>query len=153
MRKMTHDESIILRKEVIRKFVDEHSEYYQSRILVYISKDALAEYKGYYWDCLKKRDLMNQNDIFDGMTEDEYFLFTDIQSYEMVLEEAYKRIDRTAFYKITKDNLINQVDDLPSDIYLCNKELSMLYCLTHEFIDDKRYCFKSVSNILDKDGI
>jgi hypothetical protein len=144
MRKITLEESIVLRRKVIEEFVDEHSEYYHSRISMYISENPLAEYKGYYWDCLKKPDLITQYDILEEMTEDEYFLFTDIQSYEMIQEEAYKKIDKISFYKITKDNLINQLNDLPSDIYLCNRDLSILYCLTHEYIDNNRYCLKSI---------
>ena len=142
MRVICSDEAVEIRNRFVRSFLDLSSDYYRDQIE---KADANRCHQGYYWDCMKDKQLISEADIHLALapSNNMMYLLCDLHGekryfcgnrfeypFGAVLELSYaefKKIEGT----------------LPEDFYIIDKEFKRCFSLTHEWIDDDRFCLES----------
>lgn len=140
----TKDEAQEVRNKYISKFIDtskEHYEKYIKNVHQYI--DGFC-YTGYLWDCLRvpavvdfayvqsKADILN-----------EVFVLWDIHTKERIFIDGYWKFGKDSILKMEFKELLSNLEYLPEDIYIFDKSFEWTMILTHEYIDEKRWCLKT----------
>lgn len=67
----------------------------------------------------------------------------DIHTAERIFIEDYWKFGKNNVLKLEFAELMNNLHYLPDDIYILDENYAWTIALTHEYIDDKRWCLKS----------
>lgn len=138
------DEAENLRDEYVNKLINRSKDYFKKYIEnIQEYSDGFC-YTGYLWDCLNAPivvDLPYIESKVDGLKE--VFVFWDIHTKERIFIEDYWKFDKDSVIALDLNLLLSNLDYLPEDIYIFDKSLEWTLVLTHEYIDDKRWCLKS----------
>ena len=131
-----------LRKIYIDKFIDVKKEYYVKCVKKLKEYSDGMCYTGYLWDCMKESTQIDFQDFLKFLLEDVY-VFWDIHTKERIFIEDYWKFEKRSFLKLDFKVLIENLNYLPEDIYIFDQSLLWTLVLTHEYVDDKRWCLKS----------
>ena len=70
------------------------------------------------------------------------YVFWDIHSSEKIWIKDYWKFDKDAVLRMSMDTLLAGCEFLPEDIYICDSTFQWTFVMTHEEIENKRYCLK-----------
>lgn len=137
------DKFSIYRNKYIDKFVDSQSEYFKKYIKnKKVCSDGLC-YEGYLWDCLKKPIKIKMNDIIAYSDRlNSVIVFWDIHSKDKIFIENYWKFGKETIIEIDFNILIDNLEYLPEDIYIIDKNFEWSLILTHEDNNGERICAK-----------
>ncbi|MBP2658661.1 MAG: hypothetical protein H6Q69_1693 [Firmicutes bacterium] len=101
-------------------------------------------YTGYLWECLIGAKCINFKE-FDSYRSaiKEVLAFWDIHSKEKIWIPEYWKFGKDTVLKLTFEDLMDNLEYLPEDIYIFDETLQWTLILTHEDVDGERICEKS----------
>ncbi len=101
-------------------------------------------YWGYLWDCLRDPVAVDCQfaDSLVG-TLGEVLVLWDLHPDGRVLVEDYWKFGRDDVLRLDYGLLLGNLRHLPEDIYIFDRSFSWTLVLTHEYVDDKRWCVAS----------
>ncbi len=133
-----------LRSEYIKSFVDVNRKYYKKYIETLSEYSDGLCYTGYLWDCLKDVMVIDLQYIeLKSSVVDNVFVFWDIHTKERIFTKDYWRFGKERVLGLNFNTLLNNLEYLPEDIYIFDKSFKWTLVITHEFVDEKRWCLKS----------
>lgn len=141
------EQSISLRETYIQSFIDTESYHYKTYInILNCYSDGLC-YEGYLWDCLFHAEVVN----FEYLTKSaaqlgNVYVLWDIHSKDRIWIPDYWKLGKSNVIQLSYGVLMNNLKYLPEDIYIFDNTFTWTLILTHEVIDEKRWCLK-VGNI------
>lgn len=144
LRILSQEAAQSLRSEYIKSFIDTQKQYYNK----YIDKvneysDGMC-YTGYLWDCLKNAlviDLQYIESISNKLNS--VYVLWDIHTKERIFIEDYWKFGKDSILKLEFAELMKNLEYLPEDIYIFDESFRWTVVLTHEYVEDKRWCLKS----------
>ena len=120
------------RKKYINTFIDTNCEYYNKISQLKLFSDGWC-YTGYLWDCLKTPQQINWAKI---MSYQKYLkdvlVFWDIHSCDRILIDDYWRFPKNACLELNFNDLCNNKEFLPEDIYIFDRSFKWTLAFTHE---------------------
>jgi len=129
------------RKRYIETFVDTKGDFYKTYIQ---EKHKYIDgycYTGYLWDVLLSKIVVSEEYIKKIAEKvNNIYVFWDIYSCERILIEDYWKFEKSNVLKMDILTLTLGLDYLPEDIYIFDEKYEWSFILTHEYIDDNRYC-------------
>ena len=132
-----------IRKRYIETFVNtEKSSYHDQIEKLQKFTDGYC-YVGYLWDFLREPEMVEESLIYsyrDKMKS--IYVFWDIHSSEKIWIKDYWKFDKDAVLRMSMDTLLAGCEFLPEDIYICDSTFQLTFVMTHEEIENKRYCLK-----------
>ncbi|WP_391559670.1 hypothetical protein [Robertmurraya sp.] len=141
---LTEKEGKKLRDDYINRFVDSESFYFKEYIEKTIKCSDGICYTGYLWDCLKTSEVITLEVFHRYKDKIGYvFVFWDIHSKDRIFIEDYWKFGKTSVLSVDFECLLNNLEYLPEDIYIFDKTLKWTFILTHEDVDNERWCLKS----------
>lgn len=133
-----------LRSEYIKSFMDTQKQYYNKYIDTVNEYSDGACYTGYLWDCLKNAiviDLQYIESISNNLNS--VYVLWDIHTKERIFIEDYWKFGKDSILKLKFAELMKNLEYLPEDIYIFDESFTWTVVLTHEYVDDKRWCLRS----------
>jgi hypothetical protein len=70
------------------------------------------------------------------------YVFWDIHTKERIFIENYWKFDKWAVLHLNSQLLFENLEYLLEDIYIFDDSLSWTLILTHEYVNDRRFCLK-----------
>lgn len=127
------------RQKFMRKFLDVssdilHGNYFNDRILKTV--DGLL-HTGYFWDLFKNPMVIDEKFVFDflaSLSNDIYILWDNNIFNQKINYPIFSGLE------VLPQELGDLLSTLPSDIYLFDETFKWAFALTHEDVNDKRYC-------------
>ena len=101
-------------------------------------------YQGYLWDCLITPKVISIEEVVKfraGLKN--VFVFWDIHSKDRILIPDYWKFGKDNVLKLKFDELMDNQEYLPEDIYIFDESIKWTLVLTHEDDNGKRICVKS----------
>lgn len=132
-----------IRKRYIETFVNTEKSFYREQIEK-LQKFADGYcYVGYLWDFLREPEIVEESLIYSYRDKIEsIYVFWDIHSSERIWIKDYWKFDKDAVLQMSIDTLLAGCKFLPEDIYICDSTFQWTFVMTHEEIDNRRYCLK-----------
>lgn len=140
---MTGETAARIREAYIRRFVDTTAAYYITNIQHRTPCSDGMCYSGYLWDCFRKPRPMSREACLAYLSgaSDTCYVFWDIHSKDRILIPDYWKYPKDAVLRVTPDELLARMADLPEDIYIFDDTYSWSIALTHETDAQERpYC-------------
>lgn len=120
------------RKKYIDAFIDTDCEYYSDIRNLKPFSDGWC-YTRYLWDCLKEPCQINWSDIISYQKcLKSVLVFWDIHSYERILIPHYWKFPKNACLELNFDDLCNNKEFLPEDLYIFDTSFKWTIVFTHE---------------------
>ncbi|WP_094607241.1 hypothetical protein SPSIL_021400 [Sporomusa silvacetica DSM 10669] len=138
------NESQYLREKYINSFIDVNREYYKKYIETLNEYSDGTCYTGYLWDCLKDVIVTDLQYIESkSCVMNNVFVFWDIHTKERIFYNDYWKFGKKSVLKLGFNTLMNNLEFLPEDVYIFDESFKWTLVITHEFVDDKRWCLKT----------
>lgn len=103
-------------------------------------RDGLA-YTGYLWDFLADKEVVQETTIWHRVSaRDAVFAMWDIHSTERIRIPDYFKFPKDAVLRADPESLGRGLPFLPEDLYLFDDTFEWAGALTHEWVDDERFC-------------
>jgi hypothetical protein len=132
-----------LRKDYIEKFINVEHVHYKNHISVYKTYCDGECYTGYLWDCLKNSQMFRFRELKYYLENySMVYVFWDIHTKERIFIENYWKFDKWAVLHLNSQLLFENLEYLLEDIYIFDDSLSWTLILTHEYVNDRRFCLK-----------
>lgn len=120
------------RKKYIDTFVDTNCEYYDDIRNLKLFSDGWC-YTRYLWDCLKEPCQINWSDIVLYQNcLGSVLVFWDIHSCERILIPDYWKFPKNACLELNFDDLCNNKEFFPEDLYIFDASFKWTIVFTHE---------------------
>ena len=104
-------------------------------------------YNGYLWDYLCTPVQVEEHTLISKIQElKDIYVLWDIHSAERIFIEDYWKFGKDAVLLLDGNTLIEMLHILPEDIYIFDSSYTWTMILTHEYIEDKRYCLNMVNS-------
>lgn len=146
LEKLSSSEAELIRIEIYKNHCKTDEDYFKDHIFKQQIEMGGYVYTGYIWDTLRYPTINSEKTLFNKINETKlYYLLTDKHSYNKVFEEEYKNFKKNSIYKLIGKDIRNILNSLPTDFYLLSDDFQELYCFTHEYLEQSRYCFYSKS--------
>lgn len=105
--------------------------------------DGLA-YTGYLWDFLAEKRVVSEEEVWrDLELMSEVYAMWDIHSEERVRTPVYLSLPKAAVLRTDPATLRRGIEYLPEDLYIFDATCAWAAALTHEWVDDRRFCLWS----------
>jgi len=141
---LTGNEAYNIRNMYIESFIDSGKEHYKKYIQTLRNYSDGMCYTGYLWDCLKNPIAIDFSYLESRVINlNEIFVFWDIHSKERILIQDYWKFGKDNVLKLTFNELLHNLEFIPEDVYIFDNSFKWTLILTHEYIDDKKWCLKS----------
>lgn len=138
------EDSYLFRNSYISKFVNTNSEHYKKYIESVKEYSDGTCYTGYLWDCLINPVVISIEDVTGKYSFlGNVLVFWDIHTKDRILIDDYWKFGKDTVIEIAFNTLLDNLNYLPEDIYICNRSLDWTLVLTHEDNNGKRICVKS----------
>lgn len=128
-------------------FVDFDSVRFQKSILELKSFSDGMHYSGYVWDFLKKASIVKEKTCLNILRDSKVSLmvFVDNHSVEKAVDSNLWPENKTRVLEFSSKVLIENIFNLPEDIYVFDASFSWTIVFTHEYLDkNRRYCLYSM---------
>lgn len=136
-------ESDIVRNMYIQKFVNTHTESYSKQIKTKRKFSDGYCYTGYLWDHLYEAEMIDENSIYSYKNNLKMiYVFWDIHSADRIWIKDYWKFGKTTVLQLQFNLLLDGLRYLPEDIYICDRTFEWSLIMTHEDIENRRYCLK-----------
>ncbi len=138
------DNSYKLRNRYIERFINTKGDHYKKYIIeVKQYSDGIC-YTGYLWDCLINPTIIKFEDIKNNYNYlGNVLIFWDIHTKEKIWIEDYWKFGKDSVIEVAFNELIDNLNYLPEDIYICDGRLNWTIVLTHEDNNGIRICLKA----------
>ncbi len=138
------DAAECLRKQFICTFIDTESDYYRKYIeTVKDCSDGWC-YSGYLWDCFIAPIVIRPDDVINHRDRlRKVFAFWDIHSRDKIWVDDFWKFGKDTILRLDFDDLLDNPDYLPEDIYIFDESMQWTLALTHEYTNGTRYCVKT----------
>ena len=126
------NKSDAIRQKYIETFVDTESKYYAEKIEKRIEfSDGLC-YIGYLWDCLKKPNVVSEDELEKVLKDKKcFYIMWDIHSADRILIPDYWKYPKSSI--LVTDNWSSEIkSELPEDIYMFDDTFTWSAVYTHE---------------------
>lgn len=101
-------------------------------------------YKGYLWDFLSDKEVVSVDELWRRVRPvPEVYAMWDLHSVEGVRIPNYFQFPRGTVIRTDPATLRCGLEYLPEDLYIFDETLKWAGALTHEFVDDSRFCLWS----------
>jgi hypothetical protein len=98
-------------------------------------------YRGYLWDFLASSEVASEDEIWRRVESVPHLLaMWDLHSKDRVWTPDYFKFPKGTVLRADPATLRRGLKYLPEDLYLFDDSCSWAGVLTHEWIDDKRFC-------------
>jgi hypothetical protein len=123
-----------IRELYINKFINIDSDYYMTNIKNRRPFSDGECYIGYLWDTLKVWEKVQFIDLQKCLPsgEQKVLVFWDIHSKEKILVENYWKFGKENIIEIGVNDLLDNLDLFPEDIYIFDQSFEWSIILTHE---------------------
>ncbi len=132
-----------LRRRYIRTFVDTRSKEC-SDIAEVSARCPAATYWSYLWDCLRDPTVIDCRFV-DGLADSlrEVLVLWDLHPDRRVAVQNYWKFQKDDVLSLDYNLLLRNLRHLPEDIYIFDRSFGWTLVLTHEYVDDERWCLRS----------
>lgn len=138
------NKSYSLRNRYINKFIDTSSEEYDKNINTLNRYSDGKCYDGYLWDYINNPTVIDIEYINKYSNKlNQVLVLWDIHTEERILVKDYWKFDKDSVIKLNFKVLLSNLSYLPEDIYIFDERFDWTFVLTHEYIDNSRWCLKS----------
>lgn len=138
------DEAKNLRSKYIDMFINTEEQYFKKYIESTKEYSDGTCYIGYLWDCLKAIEVIDMQFIKSKIDKlFEVLVFWDIHSKERIFIKDYWKFSKHDMLNLNFKTLIDNLEFLPEDIYIFDRSFEWTIIITHEYVDEKRWCLKS----------
>jgi hypothetical protein len=101
-------------------------------------------YTGYLWDYMVNREFIGLRKALSVVkTHGTVLVFWDLHSAERIRIPGYWRFERDAVLRMPGSLLELGLQWLPEDLYIHDHSLGWAIALTHEYVDEQRWCIRS----------
>lgn len=128
-------------------FADFDSSLFRNSILELKPFSDGMHYNGYVWNFLKSASVIREKTCLDILSDKKTSImaFTDNHSVENAIDSALWPENRTVVIELSAAMLIENLFNLPEDIYVFDASYSWTIAFTHEYLDkNRRYCLYSL---------
>lgn len=138
------DDAERLRATFTHKRLDpQHAERAKEALRPQQFSDGLA-YTGYLWDFLVDKHVVSEDEVWNGLEPlPEVYAMWDLHSSERFRMPDYFRFPRGTVVHAGPATLRRGVAYLPEDLYIFDATCDWAAALTHEWVDDRRFCLWS----------
>lgn len=142
MRVICEDEAKRIRDRFLKAFIDQKSDYFLKQIK---NTDLDMCYQGYYWDCMKDKQLISEKDVDRVLSKskDMIYLLCDLHGKNRYFNANRFEYPFGAVLELNYEEFKRIVGTLPEDFYIFDKAFEKCFSLTHEWFDDERFCLES----------
>ena len=131
-----------IREKYVSCFINTNMDYDVDNIKKRIMcRDGMC-YTGYLWDCLKNKYLVSEKECISYIENIEnIYIFWDIHSQDRIFIPDYWKYPKDAVLKLRYKEFIENINNLPEDIYIVDDTFEWSIALTHETdAQQNRYC-------------
>ena len=130
----------MLRVQYARAFLDTKKKYFGERI-----RDVLLpEYNGYLWDCVANPQIIRPDIFFQELRGHGHIIvMADCHPTKRKQTEISFRLLSGEIFSANAIDLITIVNQLPEDLYFFDEEMQWTLIVTHEYVDDARWCIRA----------
>lgn len=128
----------------INTFINQNQPFYVKNIAT-LKKYTDGEcYIGYLWDYLKQASTCTIEEALQIIyaCKTSMYVMWDIHSAENILIDDYWKYPKDAVLTVNADEFKEKCNSFPEDIYVFTPKFNWTVALTHEYIDESRYCRK-----------
>jgi hypothetical protein len=133
-----------IRATFVEKRLDQqYAEQAAEALRLHQFSDGLA-YTGYLWDFLVDKHVVTEEEVWDGVgPAPEIYAMWDLHSAERIRTPDYFRFPKGTVLRTDPATLRGGIDYLPEDLYIFDATCSWAAALTHECVDERRFCIWS----------
>lgn len=128
---------------VARRLDPQHAEQAAEALRLHQFSDGLA-YTGYQWDFLVDKHVVSEDEVWHRVEPlPEVYAMWDLHSAERIRTPDYFKFPRSTVLQTDPATLRRGTEYLPEDLYIFDATCTWAGALTHEWVDDQRFCLWS----------
>jgi hypothetical protein len=128
---------------VSRRLDPRHAEQAAEALRLRQFPDGLA-YTGYLWDFLADKHVVSEEEVWRDLEPvSELYAMWDLHSSERIRTPDYFKFPKATVLRTDSATLRRGLEYLPEDLYIFDATCAWAAALTHEWVDDRRFCLWS----------
>ena len=137
-----------LRARWVDVFVDESGDYFQKQI-----RDWRFPYRGYLWDCLRGGQPVSETEVWHRAAKSgSVYVMWDMHDSSRVAIPGYFRFSIGSVLVSSPGTIEVGHEFLPEVLYIFDKTFEWTTALTHEWVDQSRFCVLSTPGLRSRPG-
>lgn len=139
---LSEKESDSIRDKYINSFLNCNKEGYKDDIETLKKHTDGLCYDGYMWDYLKTPEVISLSSIINNLIDSpkEIYILWDLHSNDKIWIENYWHYEKKSVLSLNSKDIQSLIKILPEDIYIFDNSYKWSFVITHEQIDNKRWC-------------
>ena len=138
------EEQLKIRNAYCASFLNTKDDGYKENIATSHNYSDGYCYNGYMWDYLTTPTIAEEHGLIKAIEKlKKIHVLWDIHSCERIFIEDYWKFGKDNIFLLDGDILMKILHLLPEDIYIFDEKYTWTIILTHEYIDNARYCLIS----------